>query len=321
MKFLLKLKTGPVPATGRFIEQLYNEGKLPETLRCISIDQGKTWVTYPEACLILQTKMQEKAAATAAPKPPESAPIPKSPAPDVSPTQAAVPSRMIMGKRSTKTPLTFTESSYWWLWIPVIGWIPFAIPLVFPLGPILVGISFSNSMRFVWEAAAHNGNTLPDGTGSFIGGSYTLGYNTVWRTHRAAKKMLAEQGSDVPQGIPGWSPLLLPLYILCPALVYMPLIKAMRKHWQWHMEAGPPSQKELTSPTTYSSRPVVEQYCSECQSPLRIAVQGDQPTGETLCLNCHDPHGTCPFCRAKLRTLTANQCPACKRSWHKTVSS
>ena len=141
-----------------------------------------------------------------------------------------------MTQTRANTPLTFTESSYWWLWIPVIGWIPFAIPLVLPLGPIMVGFSFSNKMRFVWEAAAHNGDTLPDGTGAFIGGFYTLGYNTVWRTYKAARKMLTEETGGNPQRIPGWTPLLLPLYIVCPALVYMPLIRVMRRHWEWHLQ-------------------------------------------------------------------------------------
>jgi len=141
-----------------------------------------------------------------------------------------------MTQKGASAPLTFTENSYWWLWIPIIGWVPFAVPLVVPLGPMLIGFSFSNKMRFVWEAAAHNEDRLPNGIDAFIGGFYTLGYNTVWRTHKAAKKMLAEQAGGNPVKIPGWTPLFLPLYILCPALVYMPLIRVMQGHWQWHLQ-------------------------------------------------------------------------------------
>lgn len=139
-----------------------------------------------------------------------------------------------MTQTGANIPLTFTESSYWWLWIPVIGWVPFAIPLVLPLGPLMVGSSFSNKMRFVREAAAHNGDKLPDEVGAFIGSIYTLGYITVWRTYSATKKMIVEQTGDPDASIPGWAPWTIPLYILCPALVYMPLIKAMRQHWEWH---------------------------------------------------------------------------------------
>ena len=142
-----------------------------------------------------------------------------------------------MAQTGATVPLTFTENSYWWLWIPVLGWVPFALPLVFPLGPVMVGMSFANKMRFVSEAAAHNEDTLPDGVGAFIGGFYTLGYNAVWRTYKAAQKMLSEQSGQSVAKIPGWRPLFLPLYILCPALVFMPLIRAMCKHWEWHEEA------------------------------------------------------------------------------------
>lgn len=138
-------------------------------------------------------------------------------------------------------PLTFSEKNYWWLWIPVIGWVPFAIPLILPLGPLMVGFSFSNKMRFVWEAAAHNGETLPSGTDSFIAGFYTLGYNTVLRTYKAARKMLNEEPNGNSRKIQGWNPIFLPLYILCPALVYIPLIKSMQMHWEWHINQS--SQK------------------------------------------------------------------------------
>lgn len=154
---------------------------------------------------------------------------------------------MIMTQTRANTPLTFTESSYWWLWIPVIGWIPFSIPLVIPLGPIMLGFSLSNKMRFVWEAANHNGNSLPDGTGALVGSTSTLGYNTVWRTYGAAKKMVTEEAGGDRQKIPGWSAFLLPFYILCPALVYMPLIRAMRRHWEWHLQ-----QKQAAAPSTAS---------------------------------------------------------------------
>jgi len=135
---------------------------------------------------------------------------------------------------SAKSPLTFTESSYWWLWIPVLSWIPFGIPLVIPLGPITLGFSLATKVRFIWEAAAHNGERLPGGGEAFVGSLFTLGYYWVNRTYKATKKMLAEQGSDT---IDGWSAWLLPFYILCPAIVYMPLIRAMSEHWQRH-EAG-----------------------------------------------------------------------------------
>jgi len=132
---------------------------------------------------------------------------------------------------ATQTPLTFTEPSYWWLWIPVIGWIPFAVPLVIPLGPIMIGFSFGNKIRFIWEAADHNGETLSGGIEGFMSDVFTLGYYSVYRSYKATKKMLAEEGIDTIQG---WTPWFLPLYIFCPALVYMPLIRAMIKHWQWH---------------------------------------------------------------------------------------
>ena len=135
---------------------------------------------------------------------------------------------------SAKSPLTFTESSYWWLWIPVLSWIPFGIPLVIPLGPITLGFSLATKVRFIWEAAAHNGERLPGGGEAFVGSLFTLGYYWVDRTYKATKKMLAEQGNEP---IEGWSAWLLPFYILCPAIVYMPLIRAMSEHWQRH-EAG-----------------------------------------------------------------------------------
>jgi len=144
-----------------------------------------------------------------------------------------------MTANEVNAPLTFSEKNYWWLWIPILGWIPFAIPLILPLGPLMVGFSFSNKMRFVYEASAHNGDKLPDGIDSFIGGFYTLGYNTVLRSYKATKKMLVEETGDNSQRIQGWNPLFLPLYILCPALVYMPLIKAMQKHGEWHKQQKP----------------------------------------------------------------------------------
>jgi hypothetical protein len=133
---------------------------------------------------------------------------------------------------TAKSPLTFSESTYWWLWIPVLSWIPFAIPLVIPLGPIWVGFSIANKIGFIREAAAHNGDDLPSGGEAFVESLITLGYTWVYRTYRATKKMMAEQGTDT---IEGWTPWLLPFYILCPALVYMPLIRAMSEHWQRHV--------------------------------------------------------------------------------------
>jgi hypothetical protein len=133
---------------------------------------------------------------------------------------------------SAKNRLTFTESSCWWLWIPVLSWIPFAIPLVIPLGPIVLGFSLGNKIRFIWEAAAHNGENLPSGGEAFVGSLFTLGYYWVYRTYKATKKMLAEEGTDT---IEGWTAWRLPFYILCPALVYMPLIRAMSEHWQRHV--------------------------------------------------------------------------------------
>ena len=133
---------------------------------------------------------------------------------------------------TAKNPLTFTESSCWWLWIPILSWLPFAIPLVIPLGPIMLGFSLGNKIPFIWEAAAHNGDALPSGGEAFVGSLFTLGYFWVFRTYKATKKMLAEEGSAT---IEGWSAWLLPFYILCPALVYMPLIRAMSEHWQRHV--------------------------------------------------------------------------------------
>ncbi len=148
-----------------------------------------------------------------------------------------------LSETATMTPratpaLTFSEASYWWLWIPVIGWLPFAIPIILPLGPIIIAFPLANRMRFIHEAAAHNGDPLPDSVGAFIGASFTLGYNSVLRTWRATRKMLVEEVADEPVRIPGWNPLLLPLYVLCPALVYMPCIRAMINHWRWHQARG-----------------------------------------------------------------------------------
>ena len=132
---------------------------------------------------------------------------------------------------AAQIPLTFSERSCWWLWIPVIGWMPFTVPLVIPLGSMWVGFIFANQVRFIWEAAAHNGENLPIGVEGFASSLFTLGYYSVYRTYKAAQKMLAEEGTAAIQG---WTPWYLPLYIFCPALVYMPLIRAMIKHWQWH---------------------------------------------------------------------------------------
>ncbi len=151
-----------------------------------------------------------------------------------------------MSQNTTGAALTFREGSYWWLWIPIISWLPFSIPVVLPLGPIMIGFTFAHKMRFIREAAAHNGETLPDGVGAFIGAVYTLGYNSVHRTYKAAKKMLSEQMGRPPDRIPGWSPWLLPFYILCPALIYMPLIRIMRQHWEWHLQ-----QSGMSAPLSF----------------------------------------------------------------------
>jgi hypothetical protein len=135
---------------------------------------------------------------------------------------------------SAKFPLTFSESTYWWLWIPLLSWLPFCIPLVIPLGPITLGFSLAMKVRFIWEAALHTGENLPSAIENIAASFFTLGYYWVYRTYKATKRMLAEQGTDT---IDGWTAWLLPFYIVCPAIVYMPLIRAMCEHWQRH-EAG-----------------------------------------------------------------------------------
>jgi hypothetical protein len=197
---------------------------------------------------------------------------------------------------SAKLPLTFSERSYWWLWIPVIAWIPFAIPIVLPLGPIMVGFSVANKMRFIWEAAAHNGESLPSGINSFISGFYTLGYNSVYRTYKATKKMLAEEGIDT---IPGWAPWFLPLYILCPALVYMPLIRAMCKHWQWHERKGlAGTEAHQTSVAVAEKQVAYEPHATgEAETEQPRTEQADPGDGFV--------QATCPVCGASMDVYEA----------------
>lgn len=133
---------------------------------------------------------------------------------------------------------TFTERSYWWMWIPIIGWLPFFFPLILPLGPIGLLGSRAKLIRFLQESYIHNGEVVPSSLVESVTGTYTLGYETVFRAYRLLKKMRKQCGFQEEQGPIQWNPLWLLIYPLCSALVLMPLVKAMCQHWQRHIEQG-----------------------------------------------------------------------------------
>ncbi len=56
--------------------------------------------------------------------------------------------------------------------------------------------------------------------------------------------------------------------------------------------------------------------CPTCGQPLRRVLRYGHPIDEAICIACRPPRGVCPVCEARLRSELAEQCPACKASWH-----
>lgn len=57
--------------------------------------------------------------------------------------------------------------------------------------------------------------------------------------------------------------------------------------------------------------------CEKCNGELTPTYQKGKKLNRKLCHNCDITPGICPFCKSKLRTKQAQQCPKCGRSWHK----
>ncbi len=55
MQFWLKMDEGPVEVTGKQIERLRKQGKLPDDKRVISVDNGESWYAYPSVLEYFKT--------------------------------------------------------------------------------------------------------------------------------------------------------------------------------------------------------------------------------------------------------------------------
>ncbi len=78
--------------------------------------------------------------------------------------------------------------------------------------------------------------------------------------------------------------------------------------------SGPNDVREEKRPVYQETD--ITKACDDCGGPVRLVKRDRQLTGEFICLTCHPSDGTCPLCKSELRTPKAQQCPACKRSWH-----
>lgn len=132
--------------------------------------------------------------------------------------------------------------TYWWMWIPIIGWLPFFLSflLPLPLGPFVLGFGKRARFNFLDEAYLHSNEIESLGWASgFMNcwtSYFTLGYDVVCRTYKILKKMRGQHQLEEEKGHFKWNPVWLLIYPFCPALVFMPLIKAMDDHWQRHIQ-------------------------------------------------------------------------------------
>jgi len=70
MKFLLKTQQGAVEVPGQQIEQLRAQGQLRDNMPIISIDKGRTWLTYPQAVAAYQ-QLQKRSQQAQQAQPPQ----------------------------------------------------------------------------------------------------------------------------------------------------------------------------------------------------------------------------------------------------------
>lgn len=58
------------------------------------------------------------------------------------------------------------------------------------------------------------------------------------------------------------------------------------------------------------------EICEKCNSVKHKLYRMNTYMNKNICINCDVIPGRCPYCKGKLRTKTAQQCPTCKSSWH-----